>query len=235
MPLKLALVLSAPLVLVACTPPASVNQAPPEHTITVQGTASLDLVPDEACVELTLAARDPSMTAAHATLLGNQGGLLADLRSRAALVVEQGAMSYSPEYDSDSSGHTRLARHVASVQVNVRTRDFGQIPDVIGLAAVRGLDRVNVVYYSTQVAAKKAEVRVHALEAAQQKARAMTSTMGAKLGDLVTIIEGESHTNGSTNASNYVERATVDQSSDAPAPPGAIPLTTSVTVVYGLR
>ena len=54
----------------------------------------------------------------------------------------------------------------------MRTRDFAQIPDVIGRASARGLDRVNVVFYSTQVVSKKAEVRAHALEAAHEKARA---------------------------------------------------------------
>ena len=50
-----ALALWAP-VLAACSPTYVTAQAvPPEHTITVGGTASLDVIPDEACVELTLA------------------------------------------------------------------------------------------------------------------------------------------------------------------------------------
>jgi uncharacterized protein YggE len=233
----LAILLPLSSVLAACAGPTylSAQPLPAEHTITVGGSATLDVVPDEACVELTLAARDPAMPAAHAALVASTTALLADLHQRPALVVEQGATTYSPEYDNDGSGHSRLARYVASMQINTRTRDFTQIPDAIGRASARGLDRVNVVYYSTQIVGKKAEVRTHALEAAHEKAIAMTRTLGVALGDVVTIVEGDTRTNASVNVSNYLERGTVDRASDVPAPPGSIPLSVTVSVVYGLR
>ena len=179
---------------------------PAEHTITVGGTASLDLVPDEACVELTLAARAPTMAAAHAQIMTNGSALLSELRQRPGLVVEQGATSYASEYETDAGGRSHLARYVATIQVNVRTRDFAQIADTIGRASARGLDRVNVVYYATQLVARKAEVRAHALEAARDKARAMTATLGVGLGDVVTVVEGDSRTNANVSTSNYLER-----------------------------
>jgi uncharacterized protein YggE len=207
---------------------------PTEHTITVGGSASVDIVPDEACVELTLAARDASMPAAHGALVTQSGALLAELRQRPELVVEPSEITYTPEYDTDA-GHAHLARYVASEQVNVRVRDFTRIADVIGRAATHGLDRVGVVYYSTQVASRKAEVRTHALEAARDKARAMTGALGVSLGDVVTIVEGEGRANGQTGAMSYLDRAAVDKMPDVPAPPGAIPLSMSVSVVYRLR
>jgi uncharacterized protein YggE len=234
---RLALVPPALALVSACSGPTylTAQSVPPEHTITVGGSASLDIVPDEACVELTLAARDASMPPAHATLVASNGALLAELRQRQGLVVEQGAESYATEYDTDPGGRSHLARYVASIQVNVRTRDFAQIPDVIGRASPRGLERVAVVYYSTQIVARKAEVRAHALEAAQEKARAMTAALGVSLGDVVTIVEGEGHTNASVGVGNYLERGAVDKTSDTPAPPGSIPLSMNVSVVYKLR
>jgi len=229
------LLLPAFLLLAACGPTyLSPQSIPAEHTITVGGSASLDIVPDEACIELTLAARDASMPAAHTALAAGSDALLAELRQRSALVIEQGATTYAPEYEVDS-GRSHLAHHLASVQVNVRTRDFAQIPDVIGRASTRGLDRVNVVYYSTKIVSKKAEVRAHALEAAHDKARAMTEALGVSLGDVVTVLEGDGRTNAFTGVSSYLDRGTVDKTPDAPAPPGAIPLSMSVSVVYRLR
>jgi uncharacterized protein YggE len=207
---------------------------PAEHTITVNGSASVDVVPDEACVELTLAARDASMPVAHAALLTQSSALGAELRQRTELVVEHGSIAYTPEYDVDGS-RSRLARYVASEQVNVRVRDFGRIADVIGRAAAHGLDRVGVVYYSTQIATRKTEVRAHALEAARDKARAMTGALGVSLGDVITIVEGEGHGNGQTGAVSYLDRASVDRRPDVPAPPGAIPLAMNVSVVYRVR
>jgi uncharacterized protein YggE len=234
---RLGALLPVSSLLAACAGPTylSPQSIPAEHTITVGGSASVDVVPDEACVELTLAARDASMPAAHAALVAGNGALLAELRQRPGLVIEQGAESYAPEYESDPAGHSHLARHVASTQVNVRTRDFAQIPDVIGRASPRGLDRVSVVFYSTTIVARKAEVRAQALEAAHEKARAMTAALGVSLGDVVTILEGDSHTSGSVGVGAYLERGAVDKASDKPAPPGAIPLSMSVTVVYRLR
>lgn len=213
----------------------SAQSGPPEHTITVSGSASMDVMPDEACVELTLAARDASMGAAHAALVASNDALVAELRQRPGLAVEQGAPSYSPEYENDASGRSHIARYVAMTQVNVRTRDFAQVPDVIARASPRGLERVGVVYYSTQIAGKKSAVRTDALEAAQQKAMAMSAALGVRLGDVVTIVEGDSRGNGAVGSNSYLERAAVDKTPEAPAPPGSIPLSATVSVVYRLR
>lgn len=73
----------------------------------------------------------------------------------------------------------------------MHTRDFTQVPDVIGRASARGLERVGVVYYSTQIGGKKATVRTEALEAAQQKALAMSAALGAgsiPLSTTVTVV-----------------------------------------------
>jgi uncharacterized protein YggE len=223
------------LVLVSgCSTYVTAQSVPPEHTIAVAGSASVDVVPDEACVELTLTTRDASMPAAHASLASATAELSKDLQSQSGLVVERGAVTYAPEYDVEG-GRSRLARYAASSQVNVRTRDFARIADVIGKAATHALDRVSVVYYSTTIASKKAEVRAHALEAARDKAKAMTSALGVGLGDVVTVVEGDGHANGSTGSMSYLERASVDRASDIPAPPGAVPLSINVNVVYRLR
>lgn len=211
------------------------HAAPAERTITVSGTARVELVPNEACIELTLASRDAEMPTAHARLSAGLTALLADLRADDTLRVEQGAVRYAPNYESDSLGRSHIVGHVATAQVNVRTRDFGRIPDVVGHAAARGLDRVDVVFYATDLVARKAAVRTQALEAARAKAGSMAETLGVSLGDVVTITEGESRTNATIEVANYAAPATTDAVPDAPAPPGAIPLTMTVGVVYRLR
>ena len=235
---KSALLAAIPLFLGACAAEpmvVSTQSGPPEHTVTVSGSASADVMPDEACVELTLVARDATMSAAHSALVASDDALLAELRARQGLAVEPGAPSYAAEYDNDASGHSHVARYAASTQVNVRTRDFTQVPDVIGRASSRGLERVGVVYYSTQIAGKKAAVRTEALEAAQQKALAMSAALGVHLGEVVTIVEGQSSGNGPVGGNSYMERAAADKTPDAPAPPGSIPLSSTVTVVYRLH
>jgi len=209
--------------------------APAERTITVSGTARVELSPDEACIELTLAQRDPSMPAAHRRLTDGVTELLADLRATPDLRVEQGVTRYEPQFESDGLGRSRLVGHLATAQVNVRVRDFARIPDVVGRAANRGLDRVSVVFYSTELVARKVAVRRQALEAARAKATAMADTLEVSLGDVVTITEGEARTNAAIEVANYAASATTDAMPDAPVPPGSIPLTVSVGVVFRLR
>jgi len=226
------------LVLAACgggTPTyISTTAQPPQRSITVSGTARVELTPDEACIELTLAARDASMPAAHTRLEAGMTALLADLRADHDLRVEQGAVRYAPDYQNDGMGRMHLVGHVATAQVNVRVRDFQKIPEVVGKAAPRGLDRVDVVFYATDLVSRKEEVRRHALEAAHAKADTMASTLGVHLGDVQTITESGASTEVNISVANYVAAATTDALPDQPPVPGSIPLTISVGVVYGL-
>ncbi len=208
---------------------------PVEHTLSVVGSARVEVVPDEACIELTLAARDPSMAAAHAELDRDRGIVSAGLRQDRELVVEDGTIRYEPEYESDGAGRSRLARYVAAVQINVRTKSFARIAEVIARGAEHGLDRVNVVYYANDMVARRAEVRARAVEAAKEKARAMAAGLDIALGDVVSVAEGDAQMFASTGPASYLGRGTVDSAPDVPAPPGSIPLSMNVNVVYRLR
>lgn len=238
---NLALALALVLVGLGCAPapsPVHVSTEPAsrDRTITVSGSARLEVVPDEACIEMTLVGRDAAMPKAHQRLREGVGPLLAELKKIPGLVVEEGPTRYAPEYESDGhGGAARLVRHAASAQINVRTSDFGRIPDIVGRAASQGLDRVEVVLYSTTMVARKAELRARALELAQQKAQAMATALGVSLGEVVTITEGEARSSAAVGVTNYLDRGNVDAAPDAPAPPGAIPLFTSVGVVYRVK
>jgi len=211
------------------------NDAAKDHTIAVGGSARVEIVPNEACIELTLAERDAAVPAAHARLVDDETALLSDLKRDTSLVIEESATTYEPEYETDHDGHSHLAHHVASVRLNVRTRDFARIPDVIGHAAARGLDRVGVVYYSTDIVASRAAVRKRALEAARDKALDMAKTLDVELDGVVSIAEGETDAATSVSTATYLERGRVDSAPDVPAPPGSIPLSMSVNVVYRLK
>src|SRR5687768_1455442 len=70
--------------------------APETRTITVSGMARVELTPDEACVELTLASRNASMPVAHRELEAGLTALLAELRADRALRIERGTTRYAP-------------------------------------------------------------------------------------------------------------------------------------------
>ncbi|MCB9689990.1 MAG: SIMPL domain-containing protein [Alphaproteobacteria bacterium] len=224
--------------LCACAPPTptwvAVDGAAPVRTLSVVGTARLDLVPDEACVELTFAARDPSMAKAHQALRADVEAFTTAMASVSSARLEQGATRYETETASDDFGRRRPAGYRASQQINVRTKDFDQIPDVVGRASVRGLDAVQVVTYDTAMVERKAELREAAMRAAKEKAAAMAAGFGASLGPVRTVREGSGSSGGfGANVTNYVVRSDVDDV-QPPMAPGTLPLTLSVQVEFDL-
>jgi uncharacterized protein len=215
--------------------PAGVDAAAPVRSLSVVGTARVDLVPDEACVELTFAARDPAMTKAHAALSADVTAFERSVDSKSKLRLERGATRYQAEYASIDSGR-RLSGYYASQQLNVRTKDFDLIPEVVGLAAAHGLDAVQVVYYDTAMVERKVELREAAIRAARQKAEAMAVAFGVRLGAVRTVREGGGSTGGGfgANINAYAAGPEVDDVS-APTAPGSIPLTLSVEVEFDLQ
>lgn len=215
--------------------PAAAEASSPVRSLTVTGTARVDLVPDEACVELTFAARDPAMGKAHANLVAHVEAFQRAVGSKSGLRLEQGATRYDAEYAPIDSGR-RLSGYHASQQLNVRTKDFDRIPDVVGLAAEHGLDAVQVVYYDTAAVERKSELRAAAIRAAREKAEAMASGFGVKLGAVRTVREGEGASGGrfGANVNFYAAAPEVDTVS-APVAPGSVPLTLSVEVEFDLQ
>lgn len=225
--------------LVACGGPGTTyitaSTPPPPRSVSVTGTARIELAPDETCIELTLTARNEAISTSHAALMTHVDALLAALGDDESLNVERGAIRYSPGYGDHRSGQPRrIVEYIASAQVNVRTQNFDRIPTVVAEAATRGLERVDVVFYSTELVARKAALRRQALEAARDKADDMAVTLGASLGEVTSIREGGTSTNTQITMANYVASPQTDSTPSEPPQPGSIPLSISVAVVYAL-
>ncbi|MFT5352951.1 MAG: hypothetical protein ACI9KE_000148 [Polyangiales bacterium] len=229
--------------LVACGAPATTyvtaGAGPTSRSVSVTGTVRIELAPDEACIELTLSARNEAISASHRELMADVSALLEALSDDDALRVERGAIRYSPTYNNTRSGDPRrIVGHVATAQINVRTQDFERIPDVVAQAATRGLDRVDVVFYSTELIAQKAALRRQALEVAHDKANEMATVLGTSIGEVMSIREGGASTNAPSALANIRVNEVVPRAPDftpsLPPQPGSIPLSISVDVVYAL-
>ena len=234
--------LIALILLVACGGPGttyvSTADAPPARSIAVSGTARIDLVPDESCIELTLVAHHSAIDTSHRELMRNVDSLLEALGEDDALNVERGSIRYAPFYEETHhhGQHSRsIAGHAASAQINVRTQDFERIPAVVAQATTRGLERVDVVFYSTELVARKAALRRQALEAAHDKAGDMADTLGTSIGEVISIREAGASTGSQITMVNYVATPPTGSMPSQPPQPGSIPLTISVDIVYGLE
>lgn len=225
--------------LVACGAPANhyvtANSPPPARNVSVTGTARIDLVPNESCVELTLSARNIAIDAAHGELMRHVDLLIETLDDVDDLSVERGAIRYSPYYEDHHTSRARIiAGHAATAQINVRTQDFERIPDIITHAATRGLERVNVQFYSTELVEQKAALLRLALQAARDKAGDMAETLGTSVGAVVSIRETAASMHNRPALANMVVAAPTGSAPALPPQPGSIPLSISVDVVYDL-
>lgn len=233
----LLVALLTPAAVFAQKPPTylSVETAPPVRSLVVVGTARLEVIPDEACVELTFTALDGEMPKAHEALQGHVAAFTKAVGSRAGVRLEKGATRYDAEYAQDGN-RRRLSGYRATQQINLRTKDFDRIPEVVGLAAAHGLDTVRVVTYDTAMVERKTELREAAMRAAREKAEALAAGFGVRVGAVRTVREGAAESGGGfgANVNHYVVRPDVDEVA-APMAPGSIPLTLSVHVEFDLE
>lgn len=212
-------------------------------TMTVVGTARLEVVPDEACVEVTFASTKPRAETAHDALRAGLDQFLASVGELHAprLVVEEGLVAYAPEFRVDELGNRRRSGYTARAEIHVRTKDFARVPDVIRLAVGDTLEEVRVRHYATTLPQLKTRIREMAIEAARSKARALVDGFDAELAGVQSIAEDAADARhfgagGETNVYNVVQNfaQVPDGVSDAPARPGAVPLTMTITVTYRL-
>jgi uncharacterized protein YggE len=229
------------LFVVACKQPATVIHTAPDpqeapHTVTVVGTASLEVEPDTAELRVTLSSKAARPGVATKAARAKQSKLLAALTG---LGVEQGDvalshLSVSPEWNWETQ---RITGYVASIVVTVTTKDFDRMGPLMEVAADAGATAMDSMFRS-DLSLLKAKVRDMALTAVKDKAAQISGGLDVKLGTIVGIVEGSGagDTWNSYGDGYYYSRnvpnvfATQSSGSNAEMQP----LTLSISVTYDL-
>ncbi len=234
-----SLLLGATLVTTACggrdttaiTCDVAPQAAQPRVGLTVTGTATMQIVPDTADLQMTLTAEAPRPGAAATLVRQRQATLqtqLGQLTTRPEVTLSR--LSVDPQYDEKG----RIRAYQAAVTLTVSTGDFDGVTDLLELGAQAGATRMATHFRTRDVTGLKAKVRDQALAAVKAKATQTSAGLGVTLGKIVTISEDVGGPWG------WGGNATANVQSYQPAPtsstlsPDATELTLTVTVGYEL-
>lgn len=186
LPIAGLLVLTAVLV-TAALPGAATSAAGEPAGITVQGTASVESVPDRAELSFGVESQGATARAALAANAVEMRRVLAALKVAGATNVKTQYVSLSPRYNerSEAQGFT------ATNSVSATVRDIAGAGAVIDAAVAAGANQVSGPSLSRgdQTALYRQALK-SAVENARATAQALAAASGLALGRVTAIVEG---------------------------------------------
>lgn len=203
---------------------------PALHTLTVQGTGKVTVVPDVARVYLGVTLTKPTVKEARnaaAAAMTNVIGAIKGL-GIADKDIQTTGLNLSARYADGSS--TKIVGYIISEQVQVTVRDLDKAGDVVDTATAKGATDVNGISFELADPAKSLDdARAAAIAAAQTSAQAMAAAAHVTLGTVVSVADGSAPTPIYYGAaSGAVPMADVK----TPVQPGTQEISAAVTVVF---
>jgi uncharacterized protein len=210
--------------------------------ITVYGTATTQVVPDQMLWSLTVRNQGstlPTVAEQHATIVRQVRAFLRDAGIKEA-DVQMANMEFGENWEYRSSSRV-MEGYFASTVVTFRTADLKAYKHLwIGLAGIPGVTVDRVAYDHSKRIGFQNETRRNALLKAKEKALDLAKTLGSEIGEPLLIEEDLWASEGwsaSNPASNLVLNNVANQNSDAAktdVAPGRIPIRMRVKVSFRL-
>jgi hypothetical protein len=227
-------------------------------TITVTGTAEIMIAPDEVVFSLDVTKTDKDLQIAKRSNDEVVGKVLELTRrfSVAPQDVKTDAISVEAKYeqirdakkkiydeDGDEIGTKIFRGFEVSKTVTVRLKDILRFEEFFSEALKVGITEVNSVRFETsKLRENKDKARDLAMKAAQEKAVAMSASIGQTLGKALKVTEGNSlnqsyssNYSNNTVTSNISTRVGNFSESVATFAPGAIKVEAQVTISFLLK
>lgn len=202
------------------------------HTLTVQGSGKVTVVPDVARVYLGVTLTKPTVKEARDAAAKAMTNVIAAIKGLgvADADIQTTGLSLSARYANGSS--TRIVGYVISEQVQVTVRDLDKAGDVVDAATARGATDVNGISFELADPAKALDdARAVAIASARTSGLAMANAAHVTLGAVVSISDGSAPT-----PIYYGPAAGAAPAADlrTPVQPGTQDVSAVVTVVFEL-
>jgi uncharacterized protein len=224
LPIAGVLLLVATMAAVAL-PGAATSAAAEPAGITVQGTASVESVPDRAELSFGVESQGATARAALAANAAEMRRVLAALKAAGATNVKTQYVSLSPRYTDRNEAEGFNATNSVSATV----KDIARAGAVIDAAVAAGANQVSGPSLSRgdQTALYRQALKT-AVENARATAQALAAASGLSLGRVTGIVEG----GGAPQPLPFAaEKAMADST---PIEPGTGEVTATVSVTYSL-
>jgi uncharacterized protein YggE len=224
-------------------------------TITVTGTAEMQVAPDEVVFSLDVTKTDKDLQAAK-RLNDETVGKVLELTRRFSVLpqnVKTDYISVEMKYeqirdakkkiydeDGDEIGTKVFKGYEVSKTVIVRLTDISRFEEFFAEALKTGITEVNSVKFETsKLRENKDKARDLAMKAAQEKASAMAAAIGQTIGKAIRITEGntvnQTYSYSANVTSNTVSVGGNFSQGVATFAPGAIKVEAQVTVSFLLN
>jgi uncharacterized protein YggE len=232
----------------AIVAPVALGQQPSPlpPLVTVSGSAEIRVVPDLADLYFEVEVRDADLALARKEQAGRATKVLAALRAagigEAELQTSQ--VLISPRFADGDEGVGKVKAFSVSQNICCTVHDVKKVPDLTAAAVTAGATGTRDVTLRTSKLRKyRDEARAKAVRFAKEKAVALASELGAKIGKPYRILEGiadeELRSRGSNaNAGAQIPQTIGGETEDATSPtftPGTISVSADVTVSFFLE
>ncbi|NUM52864.1 MAG: SIMPL domain-containing protein [Candidatus Hydrogenedentes bacterium] len=218
---------------------AAAAPAETERSISVTGTAVIQVVPDFVAWNVSIVDTNAALLVAKHQNDGRISAAMELIKSLGTqpVDVQTSNVSIHKEYNHDEQGRQTTFKHyVVSRTISVKQRDVNRFDEFFdALVEETGAD-VNFNWQSSRIYDLRKDARTSAVQIAKQKAESMLSELGAKLGPVITVEEdsGRSLTSSISNVAYSAEAPKPDDEITGTFAPGAIDVRVSVNVKFGI-
>ena len=207
------------------------------RTVAVNGTGFSEVKPDRAILNMSINARQPSLAAAQSEAAKVTAKVLAltDKLKIDRKYVDTTGASVRPDYRWNREREEQELRgYIAERQMLVKVDNLDKLGKLVEGAVASGVNQVSPPQLDSS---KRKALRRDALAMAARDARAnaevLAETLGAKLGEPISIIDG-SATPGPPVPQMRMATAAMESDSAATYNAGDLTFTATVTVVFNL-
>ena len=239
---------------VIATPFARAQQAAPEPPlVSTSGTAEVKVVPDLADLHFEIEVRNAELVTARKQQGDRAAKVLAAIRALgiAEADLQAADISITPNFTESRRDYVETAKvrfFSVSQVVAVTLHDVKKVPDVIAAAVGAGATEARLASLRTsQLRKHRDAARANAIKAAKEKAVALASELGVKVGKPYRISEVmlSPHWGGNSFSNNSAQISAPggggaggdgeDEHSGAAFAPGTISITATVAVSFLLE
>ncbi len=223
-------------ILAACGPSnITVQTQPAERTITVSGTGKVTLTPDIAYISIGVNTQNASAKDAVSQNTTQAQAVIAVIKKAgiADKDIQTTDFSIYPQQQYDNNGKLTGVLYVVNNSVYVTVRDLTKLGSLLDQVVQSGANNINSITFD--VADKTdalSQARKAAVAEAAKQAGELTSATGVKLGDVQTISYADTTPPITLNAPRAMD---VAGGGNVPIQSGSMQISTTVTIVYGLK
>ena len=213
--------------------------------VSTNGSAQVRVVPDLADLYFEVEVRNADLGIARKQEAERATKILAVLRAAGVIEgeLQSSQVQIAPDYTDRRQETEKIRFYRVSQSICCTLHDMKKVPDVTADAVAAGATGVREASLRTsQLRKYRDEARAKAIRAAKEKALALATELGAKVGKPYTIAEGSDYYGGRQNFGNsnnaQVAVADGEQAGDGTAAafaPGTITISASVSVSFILE